>query len=69
MTRTGTLPKDLAQRVLTVAEAAEVLGIARSSAYSAVRSGELPSIVVGRRILVPGVALLRKLEGAAPSRD
>ncbi len=42
-----------APRVLTIAEAARVLRISRSAAYRAVRVGELPSIRVGRRVLVP----------------
>ena len=48
--------------VLTVVEAAELLKIGRSCAYEAVRNGQLPVIRLGRRILVPRAALLRKLE-------
>jgi excisionase family DNA binding protein len=40
-------------RVLTVEEAAQVLRIGRTAAYEAVRRGEVPSIRVGRRLLVP----------------
>lgn len=46
---------------LTVERAAKVLGIGRSSAYEGVRSGEIPSIRVGRRVLVPTVRLLSLL--------
>jgi excisionase family DNA binding protein len=46
----------------TVAEAAELLGISRASAYEAVHRGELPVCRVGRRMLVPRVALLRLLD-------
>ncbi len=49
----------------TVDEAAALLGISRPSAYEAVHTGEVPSIKVGRRILVPRAALTRLLEGAA----
>lgn len=42
---------------LTVEQAAEAIGISRYLAYEAVRSGELPSIRIGRRILVPRPAL------------
>jgi excisionase family DNA binding protein len=38
---------------LTVDETAELLGISRGLAFQAVRRGELPSVRVGRRILVP----------------
>jgi excisionase family DNA binding protein len=48
----------------TVAEAAELLSISRASAYEAAHRGELPVRVIGRRMLVPRVALLRLLDGA-----
>ncbi len=49
---------------ITVEEAARLLGIGRSLAYEAARCGELPAIRVGRRLLIPRVALERKLEAA-----
>jgi excisionase family DNA binding protein len=45
----------------TVTEAAKLLGISRASAYEAAHRGELPVRVIGRRMLVPKVALLRLL--------
>lgn len=42
---------------LTVAEAAELLGVSRGLAYDLVRRGEIPSIRLGRRLLVPRHAL------------
>lgn len=45
----------------TVEQAGHILGISRGSAYQAAHSGELPTINVGRRMLVPVVALRRKL--------
>jgi excisionase family DNA binding protein len=48
----------------TLAEAASRLGISTSLAYEAAHRGELPVRVIGRRMLVPRVALLRLLEGA-----
>jgi excisionase family DNA binding protein len=47
---------------LTVEEAAQLLGISRAFAYEAVRRGEIPSIKIGRRVLVPKAAL-HKLVG------
>ena len=47
--------------VLTVEEAAALLRISRQSAYQAVRAGELPTVKIGRRILVPRAALERML--------
>ena len=54
---------------LTVEEAAKVLGISRAFAYEAVRRGEVPSIRIGRRILVPKAALDRLLTGEQKSFD
>ncbi len=48
----------------TVAEAARLLGISRNSAFSAARTGALPAIRIGRRLLVPRRALERLLDGA-----
>ena len=53
----------LADRVLTVPEAARLLGISQRLYYAAVHRGELPGLVVGRRIVVPGAQLARLLEG------
>lgn len=49
----------------TVQETAALLGISPPSAYEGVHSGVIPSIKIGRRILVPRAALARLLEGAA----
>ena len=42
---------------ITVELAAKVLDIARGSAYRGVERGEIPSVRVGRRILIPVLAL------------
>jgi len=49
--------------ILTIDEAAAVLRISRQSAYEAARRGEIPTIRLGRRILVP-LRALEKLIGA-----
>ena len=49
---------------MTVEEAAALLGISRNTAFRAVRAGDLPSIRIGRRILVPRDRLLRLLDPA-----
>ncbi len=46
---------------LTVDAVAKFLHVSRASAYQAVHSGEIPSLRVGRRILVPTAALLALL--------
>jgi len=54
-----------ARRTLDVPEVAKLLGIGRDTAYEAVASGEIPSIRLGRRIVVPEAALERLLSGEA----
>jgi excisionase family DNA binding protein len=48
--------------VLTVEQAAAILKISRGTAYEAVRTGEIPSVRIGRCIRVPRAALERLLE-------
>lgn len=49
------------RQTLTVEEAAKVLGIGRGTAYEAARTGELPTIRIGKRLVVPRAALERLL--------
>jgi excisionase family DNA binding protein len=44
-----------------VEEAGQLLGIGRGSAYQAARAGELPTVRLGRRLLVPRAALMSLL--------
>jgi len=53
----------------TVTEAAELLGISRSSAYECVRRGEIPSLTLGRRVVVPRRALEALLGGEPGPRE
>jgi excisionase family DNA binding protein len=46
---------------LTIPEAAELLGCSRGLAYQAARDGSLPTIKLGRRLLVPRARLLELL--------
>jgi excisionase family DNA binding protein len=45
------------RRTFTVREAAQVLGIGRDATYAAVQAGTIPSIRVGRRIVIPREAI------------
>ena len=67
---TTALPDPDLRPTLSVEEAGELLGIGRSLAYAKAASGELPSIRLGRRLVVPTAAILRLLgrEVEAPSR-
>jgi excisionase family DNA binding protein len=51
-----------------VAEAGELLGISRAFAYELVARGELPVIRLGRRRLVPKVALVALVQGHGVKR-
>jgi excisionase family DNA binding protein len=55
---------DLATRVLTIPEAAALLRVSARTLYGAVGRGEVPAVRIGRRLVVPGAALQRLLEGA-----
>jgi excisionase family DNA binding protein len=50
-------------RVITIAEAAAILRISRGSAYEAAERREIPTIKIGRRMLVPSDAFERLLAG------
>lgn len=42
----------------------KLLGLGRNAVYAAIARGEIPSIRIGKRILVPKAALDRMLAGA-----
>lgn len=46
---------------ISVEQAGELLGISRRSAYRAASAGELPTIKLGRRLLVPTARVLELL--------
>lgn len=48
---------------LTVEQAAQVLGISRAHAYELAARGEIPTLRLGRRVLVPKEALSRMVHG------
>jgi excisionase family DNA binding protein len=55
-----------AQRTITVEAAAKELGISRSSAFKAAHRGQIPVIVIGKRVLVLRRGLDELLEGKQP---
>lgn len=54
--------QDKEKLCLSVSEAGRKLGISRGLAYKLARSGQLPVIRFGRRLLVPKIALERLLD-------
>lgn len=53
---------------VSIPEAARMLGISRNLAYLAAARGEIPTLKVGRRVLVPKAALDRLL-GSPPRNE
>ena len=51
------------RKTMTIEDAAQVLGISRNSAYTAAKRGEIPTIKIGRLLLVPTAALDRLVAG------
>ena len=50
------------QHVYNIPEVAKILRIGRGLAYELARRGEIPTVRLGRRLLVPRAALDRLLE-------
>jgi excisionase family DNA binding protein len=63
------LPDPTSRPTVSVDDAAAILGVARVTAYEAVHAGQIPSIRVGRRILVPTAALRRLLGLDEPTEE
>ncbi|WP_329490191.1 helix-turn-helix domain-containing protein [Kitasatospora sp. NBC_01246] len=59
---TPVLPDPRVQPTMTVPEAGRLLGLQKVASYNAARRGDIPTISVGRRLLVP-TAKLRALLG------
>ena len=64
-------PADKSQEKLTISilDCAKLLGIGRSAAYEAVRRGQIPSLKIGGRRLVPRVALEKLLAEAGTAGE
>lgn len=54
---------DPGRLVYSVAEAGKLLGLSRGLMYEGIRTGQIPSVKIGRRILIPRAALDRLLDG------
>lgn len=53
------------RKTYKIGEAGQLLGIGRNQAYDAAKRGEIPTIKIGKRLLVPKEALDRLLRGEA----
>ncbi len=54
------------RKTLKIEEAAEILGISRGLAYEAARSGQIPALRIGNRLVVPRSALEKMLKEGRP---
>jgi excisionase family DNA binding protein len=63
------LPEPAASLTLTIPQAARLLGIAVSKAYEAARSGELPALRVGTRVLVSRRRLQALIDGTPATSE
>ena len=59
---------DMQRLTYTVSETAVILGISRTSAYECVHRGEIASVALGRRLLIPHTAI-DKLIGEHPDNN
>jgi excisionase family DNA binding protein len=60
-----TVADDTEALTVSVEEAARLLGIGRGTAYECVRTGQIPAIRLGGRIVIPRRALHAMVEAAA----
>ncbi|MGA2284803.1 MAG: helix-turn-helix domain-containing protein [Dehalococcoidia bacterium] len=58
-----------AKPVFTVEETAHLLGLSVRSAYEGVYRGDIPSLRIGRRILIPRARLEALLNGSTPQAE
>lgn len=54
---------DSEQKTWTILETARILRIGRNQAYEGAKTGKIPTIRIGKRLLVPKAALDRLLDG------
>lgn len=55
--------RDGQRATVTIPEASAVLGLSSWVGYQAAQRGEIPTLRIGRRLVVPVPALLRMLDG------
>ena len=55
----------MVKETVSVAEAAVLLGLSQASTYAAVQNGEIPSIRIGSRWLIPRRGIDEMLGGSA----
>jgi excisionase family DNA binding protein len=59
---TSLVPPAADRPTMQVDAVAKALGLSRAAAYNAIQTGEIPSLRIGRRIVVPTAAVRRMLQ-------
>ncbi|TFD13853.1 DNA-binding protein [Cryobacterium sp. TMT1-2-2] len=58
--------RELSERVtVSVEQAGQVLGLSRGAAYNAARRGDIPTLKIGKRLIVSTAQLLAMLDACA----
>ena len=55
--------------ILTARETSQLLGLSRSSVYQGMLTGEIPHVRIGKRKLIPRVALEKLLSEASVNKE
>ena len=55
------MPHNLERLVYTIPEAGRLLGLGRNAAYDAAKRGDIPTLRIGRLLLVPKIPFHRML--------
>jgi hypothetical protein len=62
MATSALVPDPVVKPTMQVGDVAKAIGISRAAAYEGVKSGVIPSIRIGKRIVVPTAAVRRLLQ-------
>lgn len=65
---TRTVPDAAAEPTISAKRAAAILGISIRHAYAAIERGDIPSIRVGRKVVVPTARFLAKYSDLVPEQ-
>ena len=63
--RLGQVIAEQKRLAFSITEAAALLGVGRTLAYAMAKAGDLPTVRLGRRLVVPRAQLERLLAGVA----
>lgn len=63
------LPDPRTEPTISIVRAGRLLGVSQNVAYEAAKAGQIPTIPVGRRLLVPTAKLLELLGVSEPTES